>query len=45
LRDRLGSGVVVLAGGNDGRVHLIAAVTKDPRAAPGCRGGRRQRSS
>ncbi len=29
LRDRLGSGVVVLAGGNDGRVHLIAAVTKD----------------
>ena len=29
LRERLGSGVVVLAGGTDGRVHLISAVTKD----------------
>jgi alanyl-tRNA synthetase len=29
LRERLGSGVVVLAGGDDGRVHLVAAVTKD----------------
>jgi alanyl-tRNA synthetase len=29
LRERLKSGVVVLAGGNNGQVHLIAAVTKD----------------
>ncbi len=29
LRDRLGSGVVVLASGQDGRVSLLAAVTKD----------------
>ena len=29
LRDRLGSGVVVLASENDGKVSLIASVTKD----------------
>jgi alanyl-tRNA synthetase len=29
LRQRLGSGIVVLAGGSDGKVHLITAVTKD----------------
>jgi alanyl-tRNA synthetase len=29
LRDRLGSGVVVLASENDGRVSLVASVTKD----------------
>jgi len=29
LRDRLGSGAVVLAGDSDGRVALLAAVTKD----------------
>jgi alanyl-tRNA synthetase len=29
LRDRLGSGVVVLASHNDGRVSLVVAVTKD----------------
>jgi alanyl-tRNA synthetase len=29
LREKLGSGVVVLAGHRDGRVHLLAAVTKD----------------
>jgi alanyl-tRNA synthetase len=29
LRDRLGSGVVVLASENDGKVALVVAVTKD----------------
>ncbi len=29
LRERLGRGVVILAGGSDGRVSLLAAVTKD----------------
>jgi alanyl-tRNA synthetase len=29
LRDRLGSGVIVLASENDGRVALVVAVTKD----------------
>jgi alanyl-tRNA synthetase len=29
LRDRLGSGVVVLASDNDGRVSLVVSVTKD----------------
>jgi alanyl-tRNA synthetase len=29
LRDKLGSGVVVLGGGEDGKVNLLAAVTKD----------------
>jgi len=29
LRERLGSGVVVLASNKDGRVSLLAAVTKD----------------
>jgi alanyl-tRNA synthetase len=29
LRDRMGSGVVILASGVDNRVNLLAAVTKD----------------
>jgi alanyl-tRNA synthetase len=29
LRDRLGSGVVCLGGAHDGKVNLVAAVTKD----------------